>query len=272
MEWVSSPAHPLAVNGQSLEYACFGPPPDAAPTLILLHEGLGCTALWRDFPKALAAATGCGVLAYSRSGYGQSSPRDLPWPLDFMSRDATETLPALLDVAGLEQVILFGHSDGATIAAICAGSIVDHRIRGLILEAPHFFTEPDGLAEIARLAADYPSGDLRARLAKYHRDPDMAFRGWVETWLDPGFRDWNVADVIDYIRVPVLAIQGKDDQFGSLAQIEEIETRCYAPVDTLILDECQHVPHHEAADAMIEAVTSFVARLRRIEAAEVAVG
>ncbi|MEX0317081.1 MAG: alpha/beta fold hydrolase [Ruegeria sp.] len=268
IDWSLTPVHPLDVNEVALEYACHGPPPSQAPTIVLLHEGLGCVALWRDFPEKLSARTGLGVLVYSRQGYGQSDSATLPRPLDFQTREALDVLPHVLAQAGIERCILFGHSDGATIAAIYAGSVEDHRVRGLILMAPHFFTEEMGLAEIARARDAFETTDMREKLARYHRNPENAFRGWSDVWLDPGFKDWNVAEVIDYLRVPVLTIQGRGDQYGTLAQIEEIETRTYCPVDTVILD-CQHAPHVEAPEATLDAVADYCARLQRIEAAEV---
>ena len=163
--------------------------------------------------------------------------------------------------------MLVGHSDGATIAAIHAGSVIDTRVRGIVLMAPHVFTEDMGLDQIAKAKTAYDTGDLRARLAKYHADPDCAFRGWNDAWLAPGFRDWNVSDVIDYVRVPILAIQGRQDEYGTLAQIDEIEARSYAPVDTLILDGCRHVPFADQPDAVTDAIAEYCARLTRIEAA-----
>lgn len=269
IDWNDTPRERLSVNGVGIEYACYGPPPGAAPTIVMLHEGLGCTALWRDFPRKLADATGCGVFVYSRQGYGQSDPVELPRPLDFMTREAVDVLPALLDAIGFQEGVLFGHSDGATIAAIYGGSISDMRVRGLILMAPHFFTEPDGLAEIAKTAEAFKATDLPQKMGKYHADVNGAFRGWADTWLDPRFKDWNVAEVIDYLRIPVLAIQGRDDQYGTLAQIAEVEDRAYSPVDTLILDDCRHAPHQEQPEATLAAVQDFMARLRRIEAATV---
>jgi pimeloyl-ACP methyl ester carboxylesterase len=269
MEWSEAPAARLDAGGTALEYACFGPAPTDAPTIVMLHEGLGCLALWRDFPRQLAEATGWGVLAMSRPGYGQSDLVDLPRPLDFMTREAQTVLPALLDAAGIRNCILLGHSDGATISALHVGTRADHRVRGLILMAPHFFTEASGLAEIAKARDAYESGGLRERMAKYHADPDVAFYGWNDTWLHPGFKDWNVAEVIDYFRIPVLAIQGREDQYGTLAQIEEIENRAYSPVDTVIIDGCNHAPHLEAPDQTLAAIAKFAERLRRIEAAEV---
>lgn len=257
----------LEAGGKSLEYACFGPAPDVAPTLVLLHEGLGCVALWRDFPQALAEATGWGVFAYSRAGYGQSDPADLPRPLDYMTREATDVLPVVLDKMGIRRTVLVGHSDGASIAAIYAGSVSDHRVRGLVLMAPHFFTEPDGLQSIERAANAFDTGILRAPLAKYHAHPENAFWGWNKAWLDPAFRDWNVADVIDYFRIPVLAIQGRDDQYGTLAQIQEIETRSYAPVDLAVFEDCKHAPFQEQPEKTLDHIATFLTRLNRIEAA-----
>ncbi|MEX0338315.1 MAG: alpha/beta fold hydrolase [Arenibacterium sp.] len=272
LEWSSAPETRLSIRGLELEYACFGPAPDQAPTIVMLHEGLGCVALWRDFPAQVAEATGMGVIAYSRAGYGQSDPVDLPRPVDFITREAVEVLPEVLDQIGFQRGIFLGHSDGASIAAAHAGSIADMRVRGLILMAPHFFTEPHGLAAIAEAKQAYETGDLREKLAKYHADPDNAFYGWNEVWLREAFRDWDITDVIDYFRVPTLAIQGRDDAYGTLKQIEIIEERSYAPVDLVVLEACGHAPHQEHPDTVLAAVAEFAARLNRIEAAEVETG
>lgn len=271
MEWSETPSDRLEINGKRLEYACYGPAPDRAMTIVMLHEGLGCLALWRDTPAKVAEATGCGVLVYSRAGYGQSDPADLPRPLDYMTREALEVLPHVLDAAGVKQAVLMGHSDGATISAIYAGSVEDYRVRGLILMAPHFFTEPMGLASIAEAKTAYETTDLKDKLGKYHADPDNAFRGWNDAWLDPAFEAWNVAEVIDYLRIPTLAIQGNDDQYGTKAQIDEIEERSYAPAEVLMLDDCRHAPHQDQPEKVLEAVQDFVARLWRLEAEPVGV-
>ena len=268
-DWRDGVSGAIRIGGKRLEAIGHGPPPDAAPTIVLLHEGLGCLALWRDFPRALAQATGFGVFAWSRAGYGQSDPVDLPRPLDYMTREAVECLPAVLDAIGFRRGVLLGHSDGASIAAIHASSITDFRVRGLILMAPHFFTETEGLASIEEARIAYESGDLRARLAKYHKDVDNAFRGWNGAWLDPGFKSWNIAESIDYLRVPVLAIQGADDQYGTLAQIREIENRIYSPVDVEILADCRHSPHLEQPERTLAAIADYCSRLSRIEAVEV---
>ena len=250
----------LTAGGKRLEYACWGPPPGDAPTLLLLHEGLGCVALWRDVPERLAAATGCGVVAYSRAGYGRSDPAELPRPLDYMTREAADVLPEVLAALAVRDVILIGHSDGATIAAEYAGRVTDDRLRGLVLIAPHFFTEPSGLSEIAAARKAYVTSELRGRMAKYHRDPDNAFFGWNDAWLAEGFKSWNVAKVIDSWQVPCLAVQGAADQYGTLAQIREIEARSPKPVETLIMDGAHHAPHVEKPDEMLPALAGFCIR------------
>lgn len=255
----------LTVAGQSLEYRCWGPSPHEAPTLVLLHEGLGSVALWRDVPQRLVACTGMGVVAYSRAGYGASDPTQLPRPLDYQTREGTQVLGAVLKSLDIRSCVLMGHSDGATMAAIYAGSVPDMAVRGLILIAPHFFTEPQGLAAIAQAGVAYETGDLRAKLAKYHSHVDNAFLGWHDAWLHPDFAAWNVADVIDHWRIPALAIQGTDDPYGSLAQIEEIATRIYSPLETCILEGCGHAPHLERPETVDAAITEFCARLTRLE-------
>lgn len=264
-EWRSGASGMIDIDGCALETACFGPPPKDAPTIVCLHEGLGCVELWRDFPERLAAETGYGVFAYSRAGYGRSDVCTLPRPIDYMTREAMGILPRMLDEIGFQHGILLGHSDGATIAAIYAGSVEDFRVRGLVLMAPHFFTEDLGLKSIAQAREDFETGELRRKLAKYHTDVDSTFRGWNDAWLNPDFRDWNVSEVIDYLRVPVLAIQGRDDRYGTLAQIEEIRNRIYSPLDVEIFEECGHAPHLERPDETLAAITDFVRRLDRIE-------
>lgn len=263
--WTNAADARLIANGASLEYACWGPSPDQAPTLVLLHEGLGSVAQWKDLPEKLVAATGFGVLAFSRAGYGGSDPVSLPRPLDYMTREAEDVLGSVLDGVGIRQCILLGHSDGGTIATIYAGSVSDMRVRGLILVAPHFFTEPQGLAAIRAAGVAYETGVLKAKLAKYHAHVDVAFKGWQQAWSDPGFVTWNVADAIDHLRIPVLAIQGRDDPYGSLDQISEIDERIYSPLETLILEGCGHAPQVERPEETLAAITEFCARLHRLE-------
>lgn len=231
------------------------------PVIVLLHEGLGSVALWRNFPELLSQCTNCAVFCYSRAGYGLSDPVALPRPLDYMSREATRVLPLVLDAIGANRVILVGHSDGGTIAAVNAGSTTDYRVRGLALLAPHFFTEPRAVTAISQTRERYLHGDLRDKMARYHKHVDVAFNGWCDAWLDPGFIEWNVADCIDYIRVPVLAIQGTADEYGTLAQIEEIRQRIYAPLEETIIPDCGHSPHLEAQDKTLSSIAQFVHHL-----------
>lgn len=260
MSVVPSTGH-LDIAPHRLEYRWAGPRPDLAPTLVLLHEGLGCVGLWADFPDKLAAATGLGVFAYSRAGYGRSSPAPLPWPLDFMNREAQDVLPRVLDAIGFRSGLLVGHSDGASIAAIHCGSVEDHRVKGAVLIAPHFFTEEMGLTEIARAKDAYDSGDLRARLARWHDAPDNAFRGWNGVWLDPDFRAWDITGVLAYIRAPLLVVQGADDQYGTARQVEVVAQECYCPVETRILPGVRHSPHREAPDVLVREIAEFAKRV-----------
>jgi pimeloyl-ACP methyl ester carboxylesterase len=251
----------LTLGTQRLEYRMIGPRPDVAPTLVMLHEGLGCVGLWGDFPDKLQKALGCGVLVYSRAGYGQSSPVALPRPLTYMHDEARETLPALLDAIGFRRGLLIGHSDGASIAAIYAGSHQDHRVGGLVLIAPHFFTEDAGIASIEEARRAYATTDLRAKLARWHADVDNAFKGWNGAWLDPGFRQWDLTEFLAYIRVPMLIVQGEDDQYGTVKQIEAAQQECYCPVEVALLPGARHSPQREASEPTLKAITEFVARV-----------
>jgi pimeloyl-ACP methyl ester carboxylesterase len=229
----------------------------------MLHEGLGCVGLWNEFPDKLQAETGVGVFVYSRAGYGKSSPATLPRPLTFMHEEAREVLPKLLDAIGFRRGLLLGHSDGASIAAIYAGSVEDHRVRGLVLIAPHFFTEDMGIAEIARANEAYATTDLRQRLARWHADVDNAFRGWNDAWLNPTFRAWDITEPLAYIRVPILIVQGEDDQYGTVKQIEVAQEECYCPVEVALLPGVRHAPHREAPALLLATVSEFTNRLLR---------
>ena len=253
----------LELGPTRLEYRMIGPRPDSAPTIVLLHEGLGSVASWGDFAPALAAATGTGVFAYSRAGYGRSSPSKLPRPVSFMHDEAREVLPRVLAAMGFRRGLLAGHSDGASIAAIYAGSIQDHRVRGLALMAPHFFTEDMGIAEIARAKAAFEVGDLRTKLARLHADPDNAFHNWNGPWLDPEFRKWDITDALAHIRVPILIVQGENDQYGTVRQIEVAREECYCPVEVALLPDTRHAPHREAPQETLAAIADFANRLLR---------
>jgi pimeloyl-ACP methyl ester carboxylesterase len=255
----------IAIDGASLEYRMIGPRPDAAPTIVMLHEGLGSVSTWGDYPDRIADATQAGVFVYARAGYGQSSPVTLPRPLDYNQREATAVLPKLLDAIGFRRGLLLGHSDGASIAAYYAGSVQDHRVRGLVLMAPHFFTEPEGLTEIRNTKQIYETGDLRARLARHHADVDAAFRGWNEAWLDPGFpAAFEMVEALAYIRVPILIIQGEDDRYGTIAQVRAAQEECYCPVDALLLPGCGHAPQRDKPAETLAATAGFVDRILRL--------
>src|SRR6516165_12044232 len=247
----------LNINGADLEYRMIGPLPDQAPTIVMLHEGLGSAALWGDFPDRLQAATGAGVFVYSRAGYGASSPVKLPRPLDYMHVEALEVLPKLLEAIGFRRGLLVGHSDGASIAAIYAGGVQDHRVRALALIAPHFIVEDISVSSIAEIKTAYETTDLRTKLARWHKDVDNAFYGWNGAWLDPTFRNWDISDSLAYIRVAVAAMQGADDQYGAIRQVEIAQEECYCPVDVTIIAGAGHQPHREAPAVTLDAISDF---------------
>jgi pimeloyl-ACP methyl ester carboxylesterase len=246
-----------------LEYRMIGPRLDAAPTIVMLHQGLGCVGLWGAFPEQLASATGAGIFVYSRAGCGKSSPAKLPRPVNFMDEEALDVLPRVLAAIGFQRGILFGHSDGASIATIYAGSVQDHRVRGLVLMAPHFFTEEMGLAEIRRTRDEFATGTLREKLKRWHADVDGAFGSWVEPWLNPDFEKWDITEALDYIRVPILIVQGADDQYGTLRQVEAAREECFCPVETIVLPGARHSPHRDAPEATLDAAAGFINRLLR---------
>jgi pimeloyl-ACP methyl ester carboxylesterase len=256
-----SPSGFLRIGDSDLEYRLIGPAPSEAPTIVMLHEGLGSAALWGDFPQALQTATGMGVFVYSRAGYGASSPVTLPRPLDYMSREALDVLPALLDKIGFQRGVLLGHSDGASIAAIYAGASGDHRLRGVVLIAPHFFVEDVSVASIAAIRKTFETTDLQARLARWHRNVDNAFYGWNDAWLDPDFRRWDISEYLAYIRVPIGILQGEADQYGTIRQIEIAKEECYCPVDVTLVPQSGHSPHREAPDLTLATVSEFVRRI-----------
>lgn len=261
LDWDSPNQQFTTIDDVSLEVQTWGPPPGSEVTLVLLHEGLGSVAMWQDFPAALADRTGCGVLAYSRQGYGQSDPCPLPRPLDYMEREARDGLGPLLDAAGTQRTILLGHSDGASIAALYAGRHADPRVQGLIVMAPHFFVEDVSIDAIRNARVAWRETDLPERLAKYHARPEIAFRGWNDAWLDPAFRDWDISTAIDGLKVPCLAIQGTLDPYGTAAQIQVIADRSPSPVDLHLLVDCEHSPHREQKEQTLDLVAKFVDRL-----------
>jgi pimeloyl-ACP methyl ester carboxylesterase len=234
-----------------------GPTPDA-PLVVFLHEGLGSISMWRDFPQRFCEAVGCRGLVYSRPAYGKSTPRDRDdhWDPDFMHRQAQEVLPALLQALGVkEKPFLLGHSDGGSIALLYAASFPD-RVSGVIVLAPHIFVEEVSVTSIAATRQTYLDTDLKSKLARHHDDVDSAFWGWNDIWLDPRFLTWNIESDIEAITAPVLAIQGLDDEYGTLAQIRGIKDKL--PQTRLReLPDCGHSPHRDQPQAVIDAAQEF---------------
>lgn len=251
----------IMLDGKRIETAWWGPAPDTAPTLVLLHEGLGSVELWRGFPAALQAATGFGVFAYSRFGYGRSSSIALPRPLSYMHDEARQVLGPVLDATGIRRCILVGHSDGGSIAAIYAGEQDDLRLAGLVTIAAHFIVEDICISSIAGITRDYERGGLRARLARYHDDVEAAFRGWSGAWLDPGFRAWDITRQVAGIKLPTLMLQGADDPYGTVEQLRVAERHARCPLETQLIPGAKHSPHVEAPDATCAAVAAFARRV-----------
>jgi pimeloyl-ACP methyl ester carboxylesterase len=249
----------LVIDGAELEYRLIGAQPADGPCIVMLHEGLGSAGLWGDFPDRLQQATRASVFVYSRAGYGASSPVALPRPLDYMQREARDVLPKLLDAISFQNGILLGHSDGASIAVLYAGGRQDHRLTSVVLMAPHVIVEDVSVQSIAAIKTAYETTELKAKLARWHKDVDNAFYGWNGAWLDPAFRARDISDALAYIRVPVAVIQGADDQYGTVRQIEIIQDACYCPVEVTMLPGVGHSPHREAGDATLKVITDFAA-------------
>ena len=249
----------VAAGGHRLEYAWSGAEHAAPPAVVMLHEGLGSLALWKDFPRRLAAATARRVLTYSRYGYGRSDPIAGPRGVDFMHVEALEALPQLLDALGVREPVLFGHSDGASIALIHAAR-AGRAVAAVVALAPHVFVERYGLDSIAAARRAYLDGGLRARLARHHGDVDSAFWGWNDIWLHPDFVAWNIEALLPQIACPVLAIQGLDDEYGTIEQIDRLE-RGVAHLRRVELGQCGHSPHRDQAAAVLAATARFLAEL-----------
>ena len=246
----------LTLGGGSLELLDIPGSPDATP-LVLLHEGLGSVGLWRGFPPTLAAATGRRTVAFSRHGHGQSDPPPKPRTPAFMHEEALEVLPEVLKALGMDTPILVGHSDGASIALIHAAH---HPVSAVVAIAPHVFVEDICLREIELARQTYVETDLRERMARHHRDPDAAFFGWNDVWLDADFPQWDITGEVERIACPLLLIQGERDQYGTMAQLDAIERRARGPVTRVHLD-CMHSPPTEMPNETVDAIARFVAPL-----------
>jgi pimeloyl-ACP methyl ester carboxylesterase len=249
----------VEIGDTRLEYVRIPAAADGLPPLVFLHEGLGSVAMWRDFPQRVAAATGAETVVYSRRGYGKSSKLAGKRAVDYMHREARETLPAVLQPLKLQRPILIGHSDGASIALIHAAG--GHDLTGLVVMAPHIFVEDLTITSIEGARETYRTTDLGKRLGRYHDDADHTFWGWNDIWLDPAFRTWNIEALLPNIRAPILALQGADDEYGTPAQVTRIRDQVLVPCTVTLLQACKHSPHRDQPEATLRAISRFVESL-----------
>jgi pimeloyl-ACP methyl ester carboxylesterase len=254
----------LVAAGHRLEYVMLQPQNAATgerPTLVFLHEGLGSVALWKRFPAEVVAATGCPALVYSRYGYGKSDRLTAARKVDYMHREALDVLPEVLDRFEIHAPVLIGHSDGASIALIHAGA-GKRPVRGVVAMAPHVFVEDITARSIAAAKTTFQTTDLPQRLGRYHDDAVSTFQGWNDIWLHPDFLRWNIEEFLPGVNCPLLLIQGEDDQYGTVAQVEAIARQVSGPVETLLLPDCAHSPHQSMQkDATVAAIAVFVSNL-----------
>jgi len=248
----------VEVDGVRLEYQRIPAVQPGLAPIVLLHEGLGSIAMWRDFPARVAAATGAETITYSRRGYGRSDRLAGPRAVDYMHGEGREVLPALLKALGVAAPVLVGHSDGGSIALIYAGS--GHDAAGLVLMAPHVFVEDITVTSIAAAKETYRTTDLGQRLGRYHDDPDPVFWGWNDIWLHPDFRHWNIESFVPAVRAPLLVIQGADDEYGTPAQLAAIARLATVPCETVLLPGCRHSPHRDQPERTLGLIAGFVRR------------
>ncbi|HVW69759.1 MAG TPA: alpha/beta hydrolase [Steroidobacteraceae bacterium] len=246
----------LTLGRGRIEYERSAADVPSSRTIVMLHEGLGSVSLWKDFPEQLARATRCNVIAYSRHGYGKSAPVKESRTVRYMHDEALIVLPQFLDALEIDKPILFGHSDGGSIALIHAGGS-GRPVGGVVALAPHVFVEDLSVSNIAAAKVAYEKTNLREKLARYHDDVDGVFRGWNDIWLSPDFRAWNIEEYLPRITCPVLAIQGEEDEYGTMEQIRRIE-RASPRVETLCLPDCRHSPHKDQPRRVLEAVTRWL--------------
>ncbi|MBT3177987.1 MAG: alpha/beta hydrolase [Desulfobacula sp.] len=248
----------LIINSQKIEIQWYEQGKKNYPTLIFLHEGLGCTRMWKNFPENLSKKTKCPAFIFSRFGYGNSDPCPLPWKINFMHKEALTILPDIIKKAGIKTYILIGHSDGGSIGIILSGSRIAKGLKGLITMASHVFCEQKTLQSIHQAKKYYEQQDLKQRLEKYHgKNTENAFRGWNDVWLDSHFINWNIEKYLKKIDIPMLAIQGKNDQYGTIKQIKSIQ-RQVKLVKTEMIDDCGHSPHLEQQEAVLNVMGKFI--------------
>jgi pimeloyl-ACP methyl ester carboxylesterase len=254
--------HEMRVAGHLIEVRIHPPEDPASPSIVFLHEGLGSARQWKEFPTRLSALTGYGFLAYSRWGYGGSGARPRPWPADFLEPEAAVVLPSLLRKTRITRPVLFGHSDGATIALMYAAAFPDE-VRGVVSEAAHVMLEEISIQGITGARDRFLHGDLRARLRSQHGEHvEDTVLGWTENWLRPEHRGWDIRPRLRAIHCPVLVIQGRGDDFGTLDQVDAIVAHVGGPSATLVLDDCGHIPHRERPSEVLESAAAFIRALR----------
>ncbi len=248
----------LKIDGRKLECQWHNPQSQSNPALVFLHEGLGCTRLWRDFPQKLSQQTGCPAFVFSRFGYGDSDACLLPRKVNFMHTEALTVLPRVLQAAGIKDHIIVGHSDGGSIGIIYAGTPLASQLKGLVTAAAHVFCEKITVESIFQAKINYEQGNLKKGLEKYHgKNTRYAFRGWNDVWLNPVFMHFNIEKYLPKIQVPMLALQGRKDQYGTLLQLDAISKKANR-VQANIIENCKHSPHLEQESQVLETMTHFI--------------
>ena len=251
----------LDIKNNQIEYITFGNFSNKSPVLILLHEGLGSVAMWRDIPKLIHEKTKMNILVYSRIGYGKSSKAELPRPTNYMSIEAEEYLPIILQKLSIKKYFLIGHSDGGTIAALASINKSSVELLGTILIAPHFFVENESIKAIEETIDQYKNKKLKSKLEKYHDDVDNAFFGWSNVWLSPKFKEWNISNHLSKIKTPILVLQGTNDPYGTLNQVKTLEDKLNSTLKKIIIKNCGHNPFYEYPDATIKHIDQFIKKL-----------
>lgn len=251
----------LEIDSKKIEYQFFGELSNNIPVLILLHEGLGSVAMWRKIPELIHLKTKLNVLVYSRFGYGQSSTIKLPRPTNYMSIEAEEYLPEIIKILSIKNYFLIGHSDGGTIASIGSNSKNIEQLLGTILIAPHFFVEQESIEAIEDISYQYKYKNLKSKLERFHNDVDNAFWGWSNVWLSPDFKNWNILKYLPQIKTPILALQGTNDPYGTINQINILEQKVRGPFDKVVIKDCGHNPFIEYKDKTIEHINAFIKKI-----------
>jgi pimeloyl-ACP methyl ester carboxylesterase len=250
----------LPIEDKSIEILTIGDFSDQTPVLVLLHEGLGSISMWKEIPKLIHEKTKLNILTYSRFGYGKSSITDLPRPLDYMTVEAEKYLPMILKKLSIRKHFLIGHSDGATIAALGSLKSMNNNLLGTVLIAPHFFVEQDNIIAIKNTTHQYKKGTLRTKLKKYHDNVDNAFLGWSNVWLNEEFSNWDITNLLSNIKIPIIGIQGLNDPYGSIAQLDILEKKLTVPFTKITIENCGHNPFHEHLDTTLEYINKFITK------------